>query len=292
MLFGALDIHLLAPCEAHRDVAAAMGSLGVRVDDAEFGTVVFPFCSALRVSPRHILTAAHCARSDLIFDPKHVASPTDVSSFRVVTVGSIVRLFFEGETISTPRWQSSLPRLGEPAYIDQELDFAVFSLPASSQAAFIDLSAAESAGERELSLYGYPNGMPLARASHCHATPSPRLGFLTHDCDSMKGSSGGLLVATEGGAPIAMHLRAEGMNEASYYQKTGQFEAFGVACEEGSASNSTCTEAPLYNEAVELSSVARRIEERAPAVWREIKRVSAGTCSSFTLFRVGIATGS
>lgn len=268
MLFGVLDLEVLSPCEvARQEVAAAMGSLAMRVDDAEFGTVTFPYCSAFLVSPRHVLTAAHCAGQELVFDPGRVAAREDVRAFRVVEVGSTVRLRFEGQTIAPHAGTSPVEKLGAPLHVDAFADFAVFALSQPRPSAFVDLRDVTPPAGEALFLYGYPNGLPLARSFHCRVMTAPSLGVLFHDCDSMKGSSGGLLVSASG-APVAMHLRASGQNDAAHFRRTGHFESPG-------SSGGDAGIVPPYNEAVELAFVARRLEEQAPWLWKEIRAASS-----------------
>lgn len=284
MLFDTLDVHLVPPDEAAQiEGAAASVSIAVRHDDPTMGSFAVTHCSGFLISPRHALTAGHCVRPRLVLDRRHLAPREVPGGLEIVWFGSTPRLSFTGRSLSEHADAAAMSALGEPSYRSATLDFAVFSLPAPSavadlpSAAFVDLveasAAEEDADDEALQLYAYPNGVPLSVSVPCRSFPSPAEQLLFHDCDTLPGSSGGLLASATTGIAVAMHIGSPGRNERAYFERTGRFESpadlTSNPCGAGSGAEA-CFAAPPYNRALRLTAVAHDLKREAPALWAEI----------------------
>ena len=200
----------------------------IPVDDEVFAT---PYCSAFRISARHILSAAHCYKEGeaLAFDSHYLVVDGEEKSYRFEATGKGVRLNFTGLPIDAFLYQKRAMTDGLPApvYLDRLHDFVIWELPTiaasnlSASEDFIDWTKISDSKE-ELSLYGFPQGAPLAKASGCNGIWQK--GVLRHDCDSMPGSSGGL-ITDKAGHGIALHTTGSADNLWSVYQPGHEFES-------------------------------------------------------------------
>ncbi|MCK1728243.1 S8 family serine peptidase [Bradyrhizobium sp. 142] len=176
----------LAPNDPIRQAAQAVGLLRSVLPD---GTA--QICTAVIISDRQILTAAHCAfgaeNLTVVFGP----TEQERKSFRV---------------------QSS------PSQIDKERGYAVFGVEGTPSQTFGTaklLLRIPLKGESAF-FVGMNEKAELQTATNCSVLGTNSLGTILHDCDTTAGSSGGLLYSVRDLAILGLHIGSDGRtNQAS-----------------------------------------------------------------------------
>ncbi len=255
-LHGTADIHFLSDAE-RIDVAQAMGVLSVVVTMGE-ERMASPFCSAIRISPHHILSAAHCYQEgdELIFDTHYLVAEGEQQNFRFVRAGSEVRLSFQGlfDSSYQPVLNEAQKVLGAPRYLDRKHDFVIWELEENRQGQALSLAKIADLKEAKgLKLYSYPNSQPLAVSEACSFLRTESETEILHNCDSLNGSSGGLLVDAHGLA-VALHSQGLGRNSWDHFQAKGYFE------EENS----------FPNRAIPFATIRDQLRVQDPQLWNQI----------------------
>jgi len=281
-LYDEAEITLVTPQAATVGLAATVGSLQAVLPNPQGGPrVALPFCSGFLISRRHLVTAAHCTTYEFVFNRFYLAQPDGTLTY--LRFGGTIRLSYAGgiDERAEP-YAAVAATMKTPAYINRDLDFAVYELPTSAQAGdpMVDLRQATQILQDSpalMALYGYPNGAPLTMAS-CHRLTKLPTGKVIHDCDALSGSSGGLIADAATGRPLAMHLAGPSANDGAYYAEKGRFEsAEDFALRRGCppATNQgrpdpACVEERGLNRAIALSQIRDSLIELSPELWQAI----------------------
>lgn len=223
-IFVESSIRLIDAEERDRDEnAKAIGAL-LEVIDIDGELITKAYCNAVRISPRHILTAAHCEKPGrrIVFAPHYLSASSDASKLEFASLPTGPRLMFVGELDAESKansWAKEVD-LGTAIYSNKTLDFAIFDLGYSLGEGYAQLPKVDFEN-KSLRLYGFPNGSPLTVAEDC--TGEEMFGILRHDCDSLTGSSGGIVVDATG-ALIALHTFSAVVNKPGDGIAVGLFE--------------------------------------------------------------------
>jgi len=288
-IFGALDISLLNEMAA-RQVAPALGSLMVKFTDP--GTSVpfaLPQCTGIQIGRRQVLTAGHCDRpKDYVFSKNRIARPEDSGKIEISTIGPDLRLTFSGELIASEIGdEGQVPTASPAIFKDTELDVAIIEFPYDLPPGWLDLRGTVD-DLSSLVHFGYPNGLPLAISTGCHGLGTSSEAHFRHDCDSMTGSSGGLIIDARSGRPVGMQLAAPGFNLSDFYLQNKHFEspedfAARRGCSHTAFPNANdyagCVQTRGLNAAVRLSSVAAAVAQQNPDLWARLTVVQSSECN-------------
>jgi hypothetical protein len=273
--YGELEITLVQS-DNRKFLEKSIGSLQ-QVFENEGERFAVPYCTGVRISQNYLLTANHCVKQSSIFNTSYFASLPLDGRLQVETYNNVVRLFYDGTLDQdSQKIEKKAPYLAPPVFRDEKLDFAIIPLAHESTPAsgWIDLTKAEAPQGQAGFLWGYPHGIPLAKAK-CHLLATIDEGWLGHDCDAGSGASGGLIGFDD--IPLAIHLSGPALNDGAYYREYLQFESAEIfakkrgcpPAEEDVASN--CLKTKGYNRALLLTKVAEVLALQAPLLWKELQ---------------------
>lgn len=231
-IYEKLDIRLIDQSERQEDIwAQAVGAMVSGTPELIASLENISNCTGIAISQNLVLTAGHClqrAPFAYVFNPLKIADEAGVSrglSLDVPERGA-VGLKYEGSLIPEAQASIESPNWLTLVYRDSLRDFAVYRSrdPLGSTVRPLDIFA-EVQSEGELALYGFPNGTPLSVAPGCHGIAGTSGVDVWHDCDSLGGSSGALLVNLREGKPVGLHHLGGGSNRAAFYKEKGRFES-------------------------------------------------------------------
>ena len=261
-LFGALNFRLLTAAALAQDqLAAATVSLAAMIDDPSGqGAFVYPTCSGVVLSGGLVATAGHCQGPEFAVDPRRLAAAGQEGLMNLVAFGDQLRAVFKGELdgAALPSQIASRDGVLKAELVTRlaDVDGALYRLVGGSQPIGIPRPTNPAVMGDGARLLGFPNGLPLTESGLCTLVEDPDDGrYLRHDCDSLTGSSGGLVV-DRAGQPVAIQVSGPGANSAAFFAAHGRHEtaaelAVRRGCPEG---DQTCIVAKGMNRALRLTS--------------------------------------
>jgi hypothetical protein len=236
-LYEAFDIRLLSEEAFQEDGwAQAVGAMVYGTPELIASLENISNCTGVVISQDLVLTAGHCLQREpfaYVFNPLKIATAdAGEQSIKVeIAAPGMVRLKFEGTLIPEAESFIQDPNWLKLVYRDQQRDFAIYRSTRPLPVHAIDIFDSGSS-EGRLALYGFPNGVPLSVAGPCHGIPGRSGVDVWHDCDSVGGSSGALLVNTDEQKPLGLHHFGGGINKVAYYAEKGEFETAAAFAEE------------------------------------------------------------
>ncbi len=230
-IFGHFDLKVLTRSQTETSLQRSVGAIFLAsLDQKAQASQMIKFCSGIQISPRHVLSNAHCLKKksedtyvDLYFSKDYVALDGEEKKYTVDDAGGSLYLRFRGATLLDPE-TAHAPNL-KPLFVSSTLDYAIFEITEQGfDSEHIDLARAPEIQEPSTAgLLAYPNAMPLTWSDSCQITPYLK-GESKHDCDSTGGSSGGLLFDALSGAPLALHRQGVFNNSIQFYREHGRSE--------------------------------------------------------------------
>lgn len=255
------------------------------VDDTGKSVSIIKHCSAIQISPRYVLTNAHCMQKkseteyvDFYFSKDFVAEDGESGRSVINDLAGEIYFTFEGKTLLSQR-EGLLPNL-KVHTVETRLDYALLEITDPNfddHHIDIDQIEAPEVG-MELNLLGYPNGLPLTRTTDCRINATG-INEIKHDCDSAGGSSGGLVFDAKTGAAVALHRQGVFENSYAFYKDHGRSETTlelaerecseKYKLEKGSEQFQQCvalrSEKFLFNRAIPLNSIIADLKEKGVA---------------------------
>jgi V8-like Glu-specific endopeptidase len=293
-IFGKHDLTVIEESHRQNFPETTVGAIFLMSQDDSGRTKIFQkYCTGVQISQKHVLTNAHCMKYkaqdvfvDMHFSKKFVALNGEGSKYQVDDLFGEIYLRFQGRTRldDVPLAERALNV--RVAMVAKDLDYAVLELTDDtsgddSHVLFADFQPIAQGAQ--IGFVGFPNAMPLTRSQDC-STLELKEGELHHDCDTLTGSSGGLVYDMHSGQPLALHRRGTGKNSTEYYQKSGQSEDTRTMAERQcredfgldpkDANFSECIQVRqtkfIFNQAIPLADIAKSLGASNPDLYKAV----------------------
>lgn len=300
-IFGAHNFRLVEESQRDHVPETSVGAIFLLSQDEGGRTHLFQkYCTGVQISRKHVLTNAHCMKYkakdvfvDMHFSKKYVALAGETTKYQAEDLYGEIYLRFHGRTrLDDVPVAARTPNV-RVAMVAQDLDYAVLELTSDSSGdnGHVGFSSfAPIAPGAALGVLGFPNAMPLTLSQDCTVLEI-KGAELRHDCDTLTGSSGGLVYDLQSGQPLALHRRGPGKNSTEYYQQSGQSEdASAMAarqCREDfkldpqDDSFSQCIDVRkknfIFNQAVPFVDIARSLETSSPELYTSVMEAQQPT---------------
>lgn len=293
-MFGKHNLSVIEESQRKSLPETSVGAIFLMSQDDSGRTKIFQkYCTGVQISKKHLLTNAHCMKYkaqdvfvDMHFSKKFVALDGEGPKRQVDDLFGEIYLRFQGRTrLDDVPLAERTPNV-RVAMVAKDLDYAVLELTDDtsgddSHVRFADFQPLIQSAQ--LGVVGFPNAMPLTRSRDCSILELKE-GELRHDCDTLTGSSGGLVYDVNSGQPLALHRRGSGKNASSYYQKSGQSEDaramaerqcredFGLGPQDGNFSE--CIQVRqtnfIFNQAIPLADIAKSLGSSHPDLYKAV----------------------
>ena len=271
--FGKPNLQLVSESEVLSDHMAGLVGTFITIFPAEEGMEEFVIstCSGVKLSEEFILTANHCQLKESYFHVKWLAKNSDLNKFSFKVYGNLVRLIYDGDFISNLMDPSYYSPLVEKVFSSDNFDFAIWRVESNLPPPFLKFNKLATRSEN-WSLYSFPHGIPLAKTSSCRGEVTDV--HVYHNCDSLSGSSGGLVVG--GLYPLALHQQGPGRNSGEFYKEHGRFEDVEEFKEKSACGNNDsgtekeCNKRIGMNRATRLDFILELVRNDDPLLYARI----------------------
>ncbi|MBM4251383.1 MAG: hypothetical protein FJ146_05395 [Deltaproteobacteria bacterium] len=262
--FGENDIELVtSDADVPVSITSRFGLLVAELPAAIEGDSpsFWPICGALIIDARRLITNAHCLKdigAKLHFLRGYMASPGSALEVHGIADNDIdlLRLTLNGQVRRDLKPGPGDIAMERVVAQNQELDLGL--LQASSDTGQSKLELMDSKVALRAELYHFPNSHPLARSSNCWYVPPINEPFSRHDCDSLPGSSAGVLISADQQHILALHRSGRVQNSYRWFQEHQRFESADEISNKkcmSSESPERCRVEHSFNKAIALGSV-------------------------------------
>lgn len=242
-------------------------------------------CSGVLLPGRLILTNAHCTPASgnppgisLRWSNAYRAKSVEIEQIRSYEQNTTIS--FQGDLVYSeqdlPSWGlSSRPVFRSGA----ELDYQLYDIEDGQDlvAEVLPLDYGDSRSSGPSILVSHPKGMPLLQSGAC--TRKLQGDAYLHDCDSLKGSSGGAIIDPVTNVLLGLHSQGYSTNDPKVFAERGRFEEreelIAKECSQRSPpEREACfidAKSKAYNRAIPLASILADLKARAPNLYARIR---------------------